>query len=230
MAEARLPLFAEVRAVAQDAHRHDDEVVEVDRVHRAERALVAGVDLARDVVVLDALLRGAARGRALAAQQLLGREEVVLPLADAREERRRVELARGARLHVGAQQLAHEAERVALIEDHEAPVGAERLPLFAEQPHTERVERAEHDAARDVGPDERRHALGHLARGLVREAHREDRLGSHAALEQARDALRDHARLAAAGAGEHEQGTNLVLDRGALRLVEAHAAARRSAR
>ena len=75
---------------------------------------------------------------------------------------------------------------------------------------------------------QRLRALAHLARGLVGERDRDDVRGIDAALDEMRDLGGDHAGLAAAGAGEHEQRTVAVAHGLALRSVEGkgHAALR----
>ena len=64
-------------------------------------------------------------------------------------------------------------------------------------------------------------APAHLARGLVRERDGEDAVRRGAfGLDEPGDAVREHARLAAAGAGEHEHGPERGGDRLALRVVQ----------
>src|SRR5699024_6090197 len=65
------------------------------------------------------------------------------------------------------------------------------------------------------------HALAHLLRRLVGEGDGGDALGGHApGADQVGDLLHDHAGLAAARAGEHEQGAVVVEDGFALLGVE----------
>ena len=64
-------------------------------------------------------------------------------------------------------------------------------------------------------------ALAHLAGRLVGERDRQDLSGLRlVGVDQEGDAVREHARLAAAGAGEDQQRPLAVRDRLALRLVE----------
>ena len=64
-------------------------------------------------------------------------------------------------------------------------------------------------------------ARAHLAGGLVGERHGEDAPRRDAlARDEVGDAIRDDARLAAAGAGEDEERALRVGDRGGLRIVE----------
>ena len=73
-----------------------------------------------------------------------------------------------------------------------------------------------------VAAEEARDALAHLAGGLVGERDREDPARVDAVLlDEARDARREHARLAGARAGEHEQRPVDVQHGLALRRVQA---------
>jgi hypothetical protein len=70
------------------------------------------------------------------------------------------------------------------------------------------MESRDRDLARRIAAlrrEQLRRALAHLGRRLVGERDRGDRLGREAALDQVRDLRRDHARLPAAGAGEHQE-------------------------
>ena len=74
------------------------------------------------------------------------------------------------------------------------------------------------DGAEHVGALE---AVPHLAGGLVRERHRKNAPGRDALpRDQVGDAIRDHARLPAAGAGEDEEGPGHVGDRLRLGRIE----------
>ena len=66
VAEAVLVAGADHVVLAQQLHRADDQVAEVDAVLLAELFLVAGVDLARDVVVHVRALHHVARGEQVA--------------------------------------------------------------------------------------------------------------------------------------------------------------------
>ena len=72
-----------------------------------------------------------------------------------------------------------------------------------------------------LGAKQAADALAHLAGGLVRERHGENLARIDALdVDQARDARREHARLAGTRAGEHEQRTVHVQHRFALRGIE----------
>ena len=118
-------------------------------------------------------------------------------------------------------QASDDAHRVGLVEDRELRAAeAERLRLGAEHEEAEAVERRDVQVLRDRLADEIDDALAHLGGGLVSERHREDRPRRDAALEQARHALRDDARLARARAGEDEHRPHVVLDGSLLRRVQ----------
>ena len=97
------------------------------------------------------------------------------------------------------------AHLVGLVVDREVRAVAEPLRLAAQNAAAGGVERHDPDRPRD-GAERPLDALLHLLRRLVREGDREDLVRLHAARgEQVRDAIGEHARLARAGAGDHEQ-------------------------
>ena len=79
---------------------------------------------------------------------------------------------------------------------------------------------ARKEAARRLLADELDDTLLHLARGLVGEGHREDRVPGCPFVDQPRDALRDHAGLAGARPREDEQRPAVMEDRLLLGRVE----------
>ena len=70
------------------------------------------------------------------------------------------------------------------------------------------MEGAHQQLARGLGADEGLDPLAHFGGGLVGEGDgadlRRGQVGAVAGLQQARDLVRDHARLARAGTGQHE--------------------------
>ena len=106
------------------------------------------------------------------------------------------------------------------IEDLEALRQIRVAPVQAQQPVRDAVERADpHRRARHA--EQLLDAAAHLARGLVRERHGEDAVRRRALdLDDPGDAVREHARLAAAGAGEHQHRPERGGDGLALRVVE----------
>ena len=92
---------------------------------------------------------------------------------------------------------------------------------LAQDLDADRVERAEPRHALDLAADQVADALLHLARGLVGEGHREDLAAARAARRHdVGDARRQHARLAGAGASQHEQRPVERLDRLTLLGIE----------
>ncbi len=116
--------------------------------------------------------------------------------------------------------LLDQAQLVLGVEDLEGLRQARLAPVQAQQAMREAVERADPKrAARHA--EQRLDAAAHLAGGLVGEGHREDRVRRGAVLrDQPGDAVHEHARLAAAGPGEHEYRAGRRADGGALRIVE----------
>jgi len=94
--------------------------------------------------------------------------------------------------------------------------------VAAQDLDADRVEGAEPRHALDGAPDEHADALLHLARRLVGEGDGQDlaRIGA-VGREDMGDAGGQHARLAGAGAGQHQHGTVERLDRLALFRIEA---------
>ena len=118
--------------------------------------------------------------------------------------------------------LAHEREPVVLVVDHERPGIPEVVDLGPEHARARGVEGGDQRGTPAAGPagEDRRHALRHLAGGLVRERDGQDLPRVHAAGHQVRDPLRDDAGLAAARAGQDEQGPVHVEDRLPLDRIE----------
>ena len=119
-----------------------------------------------------------------------------------------------------ADDLAHQALLVVLVEDLERLRQARLAPVAAQHAVRQAVEGA--DPERVGGHAEQRlDAPAHLGGGLVRERDRHQAVRRNAVLEdQPGGAMRQHARLAAAGAGEHEHGPERRGDGGALFLVQ----------
>jgi hypothetical protein len=209
VAVARPPAREDVGARLPERDDTANEVVEVVGPEGPERRLVAGIDEAHDLGVVVALADG----------DVLGLLEGVLGVRDAREDRGRVEALAGLDR---PEDLLDRRERVALIEDRErAP---RRRALGREHPEAERMKRGHGDGARVEGAlflalrgrrrvlaQKRGDARAHLAGRLVREREREDRARRDAALEQPRDAVSDHPRLAGARAREHHERPGEVL-------------------
>ncbi len=90
--------------------------------------------------------------------------------------------------------------------------------MAAQHPVADGMERPAPESAR-VRRQEIRDAIEHLARGLVREGEKEDVARIDAVLEQVGDSIREGARLAGTGSGDHEQRARRRGYRGVLLLV-----------
>ena len=193
VADAVLPLLEDVGVFLEELDRQQDQVVEVHRVVRLERALVVQVDDG------GGLLLGAAR----LGQGLVGQNQVVLPAVDEVLDLVRTVVAGILLLHdVGEQRLD-----VAVIEDREAGLVAQARVFLADDVHAQVVESGHGKAARLAALEQGADALLHLPRRLVGEGHGDDVTGLDAAvLHQVGDLAGDHAGLAGAGTGEHQQG------------------------
>ena len=121
-------------------------------------------------------------------------------------------------------QLGHDllvqALLIVSVVDGEVAREAQALGIGAQDAHAHAVERR-HPHAAGARPHEAAEALAHLGCGLVRERDGEDLPRGHAVvLDEVRDAVREHARLARAGARQHEQRPVYRGDRLALRPVQ----------
>ena len=99
-----------------------------------------------------------------------------------------------------------------------AKVG-QRRAIAPQQSNAERMKRRNHRAVAcgcrrpSIDADQSPHAIAHFARGFVGERDREDRpAGDAMHRHQMGDAMRDHARFAAACAGQDQQGAFDVLN------------------
>ena len=192
VADAVLPFFQDVGVVLKQLHRHQDQVVEVHRVIRLERALVVQVDDG------GGLFLGVAR----VGQGLLGQDQVVLPAADVVLHLIGAVVAGVFLLHDVRQQRLD----IALVEDRETRLVAQRRVFLADDVHPQVVEGRHRQAARLGALEQAADALFHFPRGLVGKGHGDDMLGADAALlHQVGDLAGDHAGLAGAGAGEHQK-------------------------
>ena len=191
VAKALLIALQHLREALEQLEHLEQQVVKIERVVVAQRLFIAGERVAH-------LLR-----RALFAQQARRVERMVLRVGDARGEH-----ARGVDLVV-ERELAHDAPEqrllVRIVIDRERALIAEPLDLPPQDARAAGVER-EHPHALRRAAGERLHARAHLAGGLVRKRQRQD-LPRRGALfgQQVGDAVREHARLAAARTGEHQQ-------------------------
>ncbi len=207
-AEALLVGAQHRRELAEQPVGVEQQVVEVHRVGGLEPRLVAREDERRLLV----------HRRDGLGHELLGGHELVLrrgdPVLHAVD---RVDLLVDLeRTH----DLFEHALGVVLVVDREVAREAEHLAVGPQHPHAHRVER-EHPHRPHARSAELAEPLAHLARGLVGEGDREDLVRADPEVaDEVRDAEREHARLATAGARKHEQRAVGGHDSFALRGVE----------
>ncbi len=214
--DAAVVVFSQGVVVAQQADRLEQQVVEVQGIGLQQAAFVLIPDRRQPLSFRIARL-GA---------HVLRRLAVVLREADARERR-----AAGHEILLVQPQVTvnslDDGELVVLVVDGEVgrEAGSEfgqRPAVAAQDPDSERVERRDRQRAERIAAGQQRgHTFLHLVGGLVGEGHGYDGVGRHpTGGDQMGDAVRDDARLAAAGAGQNQQGTFAVLDGLALPVVE----------
>jgi hypothetical protein len=187
----------------QELERHADQVVEIHALVGGEPLFVAAHDARRDALVV---VGGLGLG-------LRGVQPHVLPLADGP-----LPDARGRGVG-GAAGVLEDLRHVVAVEDAEGWFQTQHGAVFAHHAHAQRMEGAYHHVLR-IAPDQPLGTFAHLGRGLVGEGDGGDALGFQAGLDQARDLVRDDARLARTRAGKHEAGTVHVVDGFLLREVE----------
>ena len=180
--------------VLEEPHRLEQEVVEVEGVGRAEPRLVAAEeprDLAFSMCV-------GVRG------DELGVEHLVLGPRDGPEDRAGLVLPCDRQVFL-AQDLLHERLLVVRVVDDEMPVQADGRSVAAQDPGAQGMERAHCDLAARLVSDQAGDAGAQLGGRLVGERHGQD-LPRPDALDadEVGDAVSQHARLAAAGAGQDE--------------------------
>ncbi len=218
IAQLVLPAVAHLLVLLEEFGGQTDQVVEIDRLIRMQRRHVITVD---DRGLMFVLVRGDR-------DRLLGHDHAVLPQRDDRLDLADEALVRRADL------LLDHAEAVVRIHDRELRLQTNVFRFLPQNLHAERVEGADrqlvdgHFAAFLAGRGERlafeqlADALAHFQRGLVRERDGGDVARLEAfGFDQVGDFLRDHARLAAACAGEHETRTVKITDRFILSGVQA---------
>ena len=193
VAEGLAPLRRRVGKALEDLDGEHEQVVEVDGVGAVQAALVELVDLGDGLVV----------ERRDAGHVLVRADEMVLRVRDLR-----VDAARDEALRVALELLEaglRQPDLVGLVVDGEVRAVAQALRLAAQDPPAGGMEGEDPDCASDTA-EQALEPCAHLPRGLVRERDREDLVRLHAAGgDQVRDAVREHARLAGACAGDDQQ-------------------------
>jgi hypothetical protein len=165
--------------VPEEAHRQQQEVVEVADAGRPQRLLVARVHVGGEhlvVVVPGALLR---RGDHLGTR-LLRRHHAALPVRDARQDALRIvallPVGRRHDAHLLREDPAYGGNLVAGGVDGEVRLDPDRLAMAAEDPGADRVEGGQGDAPGRLRR-ERTDALPHLVGRPVGEGHPRMRRG-----------------------------------------------------
>ena len=133
----------------------------------------------------------------------VGRQPAVLPAVDQRGEHAR----RPALLVdlLGVEELLEQPDLVVDVENSEIGLEPDQLRMPAQDLHPDRVEGAEPGHALDHLADDLADASLHLARRLVGEGHGQNFARPRAAGgEDVGDTHGEHARLAGAGAGQHQ--------------------------
>ena len=120
----------------------------------------------------------------------------------------------------------HEVGGVALVQDAEPAAQTKPLPVLAEQPMGEGMEGAGVDPAGQVGADQVAEAADQLVGGPPAEGHQHQAVGRHPGVDQAGQPGHQGAGLAGARSGHDQQGRPVVVDRPALRVVQAEGPSR----
>lgn len=192
VADLVLPFFQDVVMFLEQFYRQQDQVVEVHRVERLERALVVGVDDGGGLFL----------GVACVFQGFGRQDQVVFPGADHVLDLVDAVVARVFLLH----DVGHQGFDVGLVEDREARFIAQPHMFLADDVQAQVVKGAHRQAAAFTALEQRADPFLHLPRGLVGKGHGDDVLGTDAAaLDQMRNFAGDHAGLAGACAGEHQK-------------------------
>ena len=182
--------------VAQDLGHVQHQVAEVGRVQHPQPVLVFLIQFPRPTVRIVRILGSADAGG--------GQAAVLPPLDRAHEALRRPALGVDPlRLH----HLFQDAHLVVRVQDGEIRLQPDMFRVPAQHPRAQGMEGAEPEAlgglAKDGGD-----AVAHFPRGLVREGDGQHLIWKGAPCHQDMGKARgQHAGLARAGAGEHEQGT-----------------------
>ena len=196
--------------LAEDADVFQQQIAEIGGVQDLQPLLVARIELA-------ALAVGEHRG--FARRHLRRRQAAVLPAVDqAGQHARRPALVVDV---LGLQQLLQQPHLVVDIEHGEIGLELRHLGMEAQDAAADGMEGAEPRHAFDRLAEHLAEPQLHLARGLVGEGHRQDLVRARAALAQdVGDAGGQHARLAGAGAGQHQHRAVQRLHRLALLGIE----------
>jgi len=180
--------------LAEDADVLQQQIAEIGRVQDLQPLLVARIELAAFAV---------GEHRSFARRHLRGHQAAVLPAVDeACQHACRPALVVDV---LGLQQLLQQPYLVVDIEHGEVRLELRQLGMDAQDAPADGVEGTEPRHAFHGMAEHLAEPVLHLAGGLVGEGHRQDLGGAGAALaEDVGDARGQHARLAGAGAGQHQ--------------------------
>ena len=204
--------LADLGMLRQELVPEGEEIVEIHQVELALAGVVPAAGL--DDEVLDLVEGGVFRG-----DEFLEGDPGVAGVAGDVEKHVALGELDGLVLPVARPQVVHELAGVLAVKDREVGLVADEGRVASEDEVADVVEGAAGDAPLVAG-DEHAHAVEHLAGGLVREREEEDLRRRDAGLEETGDAVGERAGLAAAGAGDDEQGPGPGEDDLELLLVE----------
>ena len=189
MAHLRLPAVPHLGVVLQELQGQADQVVKVHALVGRQALLIVAHDnggLALSIVA------GGGQG-------LLGIQAGALPAADGP-----LPLASGVGVH-RATGVFQDAGDVIGVQNREGRLEAQRCAVLAQHAHAQRMEGADQHVLGRLA-NQALGALAHLGGGLVGKGNGGNALGRHASLDQARNLVRDHPRLAGPSAGQHQAG------------------------
>ncbi len=205
VAQQRLPLGSDRLVLAQQLERQADEVVKVDALVSAQALFIVRHDAGGDAL-------GVIGGRCVCA---VGIKPLIFPQADGP-----LPLPHGCCIGAGAD-VFQDAGDVVAVQNREVGFEAQRLSVLAQHAHTERVESANQHLPGDLA-DQALGAFTHLAGSLVGESDCGNAVRFQAGLNQASNLVRDDARLARTGAGQHQAGAVHEVDSFLLGQVQAN--------
>ena len=183
------PALRDFVMLAEENHRQPDQVVEIHRLISAQSAFVIGVELRRGSLELVSRI----------AQRRFRLGQHILPQRDAR-----LQGAQPAAVDV-ARKFLEKRRGIGRIENRKARLEADARGFLAQDAHAEGMKSAD-DHAFGAGADQLADAFLHLLRRLVGEGDGGNvRWRNAVVIDQPGDLVRDDARLARAGAGQHQQ-------------------------
>ena len=195
MAQRRLPFGAHLGVLLQQLERQADQVVKVHALVGRQAFFVARHDARqRAFFVVGGLRLG-----------LRGIQAAVFPGADGPLP---LPSGRGVGAAAGVFQ---DAGDVVAVQNAELLLEAQHAAVLPQHAHAQRMKGADQHAARAFA-DQAFSALAHFGGGLVGESDGRNLLGFEARLNQPPDLVRDHARLARAGTGQHQTRAVHVID------------------